>query len=33
MSKAAITKRLNKLKEQEEALKLILSKRLRSGKL
>lgn len=33
LSKAAITKRLNKLKEQEEALKLILSKRLRSGKL
>ena len=31
--KAAITKKLNKLKEREEALKLIIEKRLRSGRL
>ena len=31
--KAVITKKLNKLKEQEEALKLIIKKRLRSGRL
>jgi len=33
LSKAAITRKLNRLKEQEEALKLIIEKRLRSGKL
>jgi hypothetical protein len=33
MSKGAITRKINKLKEQEEALKLIIEKRLRSGKL
>jgi hypothetical protein len=33
LSKAAITRKLNKLKEKEEALKLIIEKRLRSGKL
>jgi len=33
LSKAAITRKLNKLKEREEALKLIIEKRLRSGKL
>ena len=33
LSKGAITRKLNKLKEQEEALKLIIEKRLRSGKL
>jgi hypothetical protein len=33
LSKATITRKLNRLKEQEEALKLIIEKRLRSGKL